>query len=87
MKTILETDSDFVRDIQAPCFQTFVPEEAEVVRASKTQVLSRKYLTNSSVAITDCQAFLVEKDGLIELHEKDIKVIKYDTLGEISRKG
>lgn len=231
MKTILETDSDFICDIQAPCFQMLIPEEAELVRASKTQVLFRKddnltkqgafasyvlfiisgyakqYLegdgtrnfnlriikpgefiglssvfsgnvfTYSSVAITDCQVFLVEKeviakvakengkfgfqiikryceqntnllntvrnlmykqmngrmadtilyidnlkkekpeifqllsrkdvadfagistestvkilksfekDGLIELHEKDIKIIKYDTLEEISRKG
>ena len=42
MKTILETDSDFICDIQAPCFQMLLPEEAEVVRASKTQVLFRK---------------------------------------------
>lgn len=231
MKTILETDSAFICDIQAPCFQTLMPEEAEIVRASKTQVLFRKddnltkqgafasyvlfiisgyakqYLegdgtrnfnlriikpgefvglssvfsgntfTYSSVAITDCQVFLIEKeaiakvakengkfgfliikryceqntnllgtinslihkqmngrlagtllyidnikeskpeifqllsrkdiadfagistestvkilksfekDGLIELREKDIKVIKYDALDEISRKG
>jgi CRP-like cAMP-binding protein len=231
MKTILETESDFICDIQAPCFQMLIPEEAELVRASKTQVLFRKddnltkqgafasyvlfiisgyakqYLegdgtrnfnlriikpgefvglssvfsgnvfTYSSVALTDCQVFLIEKeaiakvakengkfgfliikryceqntnllgtinslihkqmngrlagtllyidnikeskpeifqllsrkdiadfagistestvkilksfekDGLIELHEKDIKVIKYDSLDEISRKG
>ena len=231
MKTILETDSDFICDIQAPCFQMLLPEEAEVVRASKTQVLFRKddnltkqgafasyvlfiisgyvkqYLegdgtrsynlriikpgefiglssvfsgntfTYSSVALTDCQVFLVEKDaiakvakengkfgfqiikryceqntnllgtvrslmykqmngrlaetllyidtvreskaeifqllsrkdladfagistestvkllkifekdGLIELHEKDIKIVRHDTLAEISRKG
>lgn len=42
MKTILETDSDFVCDIQAQCFQMLIPEEAEIVRASKTQVLFRK---------------------------------------------
>jgi CRP/FNR family transcriptional regulator len=42
MKTILETDSDFVCDIKAPCFQMLSQEEAEVVRASKTQVLFRK---------------------------------------------
>ncbi len=42
MKTILETDSDFICDIQAPCFQMLLPEEAELVRASKTQVLFRK---------------------------------------------
>jgi CRP-like cAMP-binding protein len=42
MKTILETDSDFICDIQAPCFQMLLPDEVELVRASKTQVLFRK---------------------------------------------
>jgi CRP-like cAMP-binding protein len=42
MKTILETDKDFICDIQAPCFQMLLPEEAELVRSSKTQVLFRK---------------------------------------------
>jgi CRP/FNR family transcriptional regulator len=118
MKTILETDNDFICDIQAPCFQMLAPEEMELVRASKTQVLFRKgdnltkqgafasyvlFIINgiakqyiegdgtrnynlrivkpgefvglsavftkntfsySSVAITDCQVFLVEKDAI-----------------------
>jgi CRP/FNR family transcriptional regulator len=118
MKTIIETDSDFICDIKAPCFQMLIPEEAELVRASKTQVLFRKddnltkqgafasyilfvidgfakqYLEGegiknynlriikpgefvglsavfsentfnySSVAITDCHVFLVEKDAI-----------------------
>jgi len=42
MKTILETDSDFICDIKAPCFQMLIPEEAELVRSSKTQILFRK---------------------------------------------
>jgi CRP/FNR family transcriptional regulator len=42
MKTILETDKDFICDIQAPCFQMLSPDEVELVRASKTQVLFRK---------------------------------------------
>jgi len=42
MKTILETDNEFICDIQAPCFQMLLPEEAELVRSSKTQVLFRK---------------------------------------------
>jgi CRP-like cAMP-binding protein len=121
MKTILETDSDFICDIQAPCFQMLLPEEIEVVRASKTQVLFRKddnltkqgtfasyvlfvingyakqYLegngiknynlriiipgefiglsavfsgntfTYSSVALTDCQVFLVEKEAIAKI--------------------
>ena len=231
MRTILETDNEFICDIQAPCFQMLTPDEAQIVRASKTQVLFRKddnltkqgafasyvlfiitgfvkqYLegdgiksfnlriikpgefiglssvfsgntfTYSSVALTDCQVFLIEKaaiakvakengefgfqiikryceqntnllgtvrtlmykqmngrlaetllyidgirairpeifqllsrkdladfagistestvkllkifekDGLIELHEKDVKIINYDALDEISSKG
>jgi CRP-like cAMP-binding protein len=127
MKTILETDSDFICDIQAPCFQMLLPEEAEIVRASKTQVLFRKddnltkqgafasyvlfiisgftkqYLegygtrsynlriikpgefiglssvfsgntfTYSSVAITDCQVFLVEKDAIAKVAKENGK--------------
>lgn len=42
MKPILETDSEFICDIQAPCFQMLSQEEAELVRSSKTQVLFRK---------------------------------------------
>jgi CRP-like cAMP-binding protein len=118
MKTILETDSDFICDIKAPCFQMLIPEEAELVRSSKTQVLFRKddnltkqgafasyvlfiidgfakqYLEGdgiknynlriikpgefvglsavfsenifyySSIAITDCHVFLVEKEAV-----------------------
>jgi CRP-like cAMP-binding protein len=118
MKTILETDSDFICDIKAPCFQMLSTVEAELVRASKTQVLFRKddHLTKqgafasyvlfiiegyakqylegdgtknynlriikpgefvglsavfsentfnySSVTITDCQVFLIEKEAI-----------------------
>ena len=118
MKPILETDQEFICDIQAPCFQLLSPEEVNLVRASKTQVLFRKgdnltkqgafasyalfvikglakqYIEGdntknhnlriiqpgefvglsavftkntfnySSVAITDCQVFLVEKDAI-----------------------
>ncbi|KAF0236641.1 MAG: hypothetical protein FD181_2545 [Prolixibacteraceae bacterium] len=121
MKPILETDKEFICDIQAPCFQMLSPEEAELVRASKTQVLFRKgdnltkqgafasyalfvikglakqYIERdssknynlriiqpgefvglsavftkntfnySSVAITDCQVFLIEKVVITEV--------------------
>ncbi len=121
MKTILETDSDFICDIQAPCFRLLLPEEVELVRASKTQVLFRKddnltkqgafasyvlfiidgfakqYLEGegnknfnlriikpgefvglsavfsentfnySSVALTDCHVFLVEKEAIAKV--------------------
>ncbi len=42
MKTIIETDKDFICDIQIPCFQMLSSEEVELVRMSKTQVLFRK---------------------------------------------
>lgn len=118
MKPILETDQEFICDIQAPCFQMLSPEEAEFVKASKTQVLFRKgdnrtkqgafasyalFVINglakqyiegdgsknfnlriiqpgefiglsavftkntfnySSVALADCQVYLVEKDAI-----------------------
>lgn len=118
MKTILETDHDFICDIETPCFQMLSPEEIELVRASKTQVLFRKgdnmtkqgafasyvlfllsglakqYIEGdssknfnlriirsgefvglssvfskhtfnySSIALTDCQVYLVEKDTI-----------------------
>jgi len=121
LKTILETDNEFICDIQAPCFQMLIPEEVALVRGSKTQVLFRKgdnltkqgafasyvlfiisglakqYIEGdnsrnynlriikpgefvglsavftkntfnySSVALTDCQVFLVEKDAIAKV--------------------
>lgn len=121
MKPILETDTDFICDINAPCFQMLTPEEMELIRASKTQVLFRKgdnltkqgafssyvlfvitglakqYIEGdglknynlriiqpgefvglsavftkntfnySSVAITDCQVYLVEKNTIADV--------------------
>jgi CRP-like cAMP-binding protein len=121
MKTILETDCEFICEIQAPCFQMLSHEEVELVRASKTQVLFRKgdqltkqgafasyvlfvisglakqYIEGdgiknynlriikpgefvglsavftkntfnySSIALTDCQVFLVEKDAIAKV--------------------
>ncbi|MGQ8338867.1 Crp/Fnr family transcriptional regulator [Sunxiuqinia sp. A32] len=42
MKTIIETDEEFVCDIDSPCFQLLAAEEIELVKGSKTQVLFRK---------------------------------------------
>ena len=127
MKTIFETDNDFVCNIQAPCFQMLSNEEIELVRKSKTQVLFRKgdnltkqgafasyilfvieglakqyiesdnnksynlkiikhgefvgltsvFLGNiynySSVALTECRAFLVEKDTIEKVIKQNSK--------------
>ena len=42
MKTITDTDRDFICDINAPCFQLLTREEIEQVQSSRTQVLFRK---------------------------------------------
>jgi CRP-like cAMP-binding protein len=121
MKTIQETDKEFICDIDAPCFQMLQPEEMKLVYTSKTQVLFRKgdnftkqgafasyvlFVINglakqyiegdgnkninlriiqpgefvglssvfskntfaySSVALTDCQAYLVESETIANL--------------------
>jgi len=121
MKTILDTDHDFICEIDAPCFQMLSQQEMVLVRASKTQVLFRKgdnltkqgafasyvlfiikglakqYIEGesnknynlriirpgefvglsavftkntfnySSIALTDCQIFLVEKDAIANI--------------------
>lgn len=118
MKPILESDLEFICDIQATCFQMLTPDEVERIRASKTQVLFRQddnltkqgafasyvlfiikglakqYLEDdgirnfnlriirpgefiglsavfskttfnySSIALTDCQVFLIEKEAI-----------------------
>ena len=125
MKTIIETDQEFICDIKAPCFQMLSPEEVVLVRASKTQVLFRKgdnltkqgafasyvlFIINglvkqyiegdgtknynlrivkpgeflglsavftkntfnySSIALTDCQVFLVEKDTISKVAKQN----------------
>jgi CRP/FNR family transcriptional regulator len=125
MKTILETDKEYICDIHAPCFQMLSPRELELVRASKTQVLFRKgdsltkqgtfasyilFVINgickqyiegydsksfnmrivqpgefvglsavftknifnySTVALTDCYAFLIEKDVIAKVIQKN----------------
>ncbi|MBN1157938.1 MAG: Crp/Fnr family transcriptional regulator [Bacteroidales bacterium] len=42
MKTLSESDKDFIYDIHAPCFQSLSPEEMEIIKESRTQVLFRK---------------------------------------------
>ncbi len=125
MKTIQETDLEFICDIQAPCFQSLMTEEIELVKSSKTQIIFRKgdsltkqgaftsyvlfiihgvakqyvedngvksfniqivqsgefvglsaVFTNtpfnySTTALTNCQAFLIEKDAIMAIAKKN----------------
>jgi CRP/FNR family transcriptional regulator len=125
MKTILETDQDFICNIDAPCFQMLTSEEVELIRAGKTQVFFRKgdnlskqgafasyvlfvitglakqYIEGdsskslnlriikpgefvglsavftknifnySSVAITDCQVYLIEKESIASIVQQN----------------
>jgi CRP-like cAMP-binding protein len=63
MKTIDATDSEYVCDIQAPCFQALTTEEVDLIQASKTQVLFRKgdNLTKQGAFSSYCLFFV---DGL-----------------------
>jgi CRP/FNR family transcriptional regulator len=42
LKTIFDSDKDFICNITAPCFQVLSEEETKLVKASRTQVLFRK---------------------------------------------
>lgn len=54
------------------------------------QLLSRKDLADFAGISTESAVKLLktlEKEGIIELNDKDIKILKYDSLAEISRRG
>lgn len=60
-------------------------EKAEIF-----QLLSRKNLADFAGISTESAVKMLktfEKDGLIKLQEKDIRIIKHNALLEISRKG
>ena len=54
------------------------------------QLLSRRDLADFAGISTESTVKLLkmfEKEGLIELNEKDLRIVKYDSLREISRRG
>jgi CRP/FNR family transcriptional regulator len=60
-------------------------EKAEIF-----QLLSRKDLADFAGISTESTVKLLkvfEKEGIIELNEKDIKIVKYDILRELSKRG
>jgi CRP/FNR family transcriptional regulator len=70
MKTITESDKEFVCDINAVCFQNLTQEEAKLVSDSKTQVLFRKgeNLTKQG-AFASYVLFIV--NGLVKQYVED----------------
>ena len=127
MKTINESDMEYICDIQAPCFQALDSDELDILKSSRTQVLFKKgdtlakqgiftsyilFIVNglckqyvegpgqktfnirivqpgefiglSSVfnkttygysvsALTDCHAFIVEKEAVVKVIERNGK--------------
>lgn len=61
MKPLIESDKEFICDLQAPCFQLLTASEVELVKSSKTQVLFRKgdHLTKQG-AFTSYVLFVVK---------------------------
>jgi CRP/FNR family transcriptional regulator len=54
------------------------------------QLLSRKDIADFTGISTESTVKLLktfEKEGLIALHDKDIKLLKHDALTDISRRG
>jgi CRP/FNR family transcriptional regulator len=70
MKTIIETDQDFMCDIQAPCFQLLNEEEVALVRASRTQVFFRKG-ENLTKQGTFASYVLFVMEGLVKQYVED----------------
>lgn len=70
MKTITESDKEFVCDINAVCFQNLTQEEEKLVSDSKTQVLFRKgeNLTKQG-AFASYVLFIV--NGLVKQYVED----------------
>ena len=82
MKTISETDIEFVCEINAPCFQYLSIEETELIRASKTQILFRKG-ENLTKQGTFASYVLFLMDGIVKqylegdgLHNYNIRLIQ-----------
>ncbi|GAT62693.1 Crp/Fnr family transcriptional regulator [Paludibacter jiangxiensis] len=70
MKTIIETDIDFICDVEAPCFQLLTEEEIAMVRASKTQVFFRKG-ENLTKQGTFASYVLFVMEGLVKQYVED----------------
>jgi len=82
MKTILETDKEYICDIHAPCFQMLYIEgfdsksfNMRIVQPGEFVGLSAVFTKNifnySTVALTDCYAFLIEKDVIAKVIQKN----------------
>lgn len=67
MKTLSESDSDFVCEIQAPCFQALSNEEKMLIKSSRTQVQYRRGETiNKQGTFASSIQFIIS--GLVKQH-------------------
>lgn len=70
MKTLQETDREYVCDIQAPCFQQLSSEEARLLQQNRTQVLFRKGDTLTKQG-TYPSYILFLMDGIVKQYLED----------------
>jgi cAMP-binding proteins - catabolite gene activator and regulatory subunit of cAMP-dependent protein kinases len=70
MKTIVDTDRDFVCEINAPCFQLLTEEENAMMHGSRTQVFFRKG-ENLTKQGTFASYVLFVLEGLVKVYVED----------------
>jgi cAMP-binding proteins - catabolite gene activator and regulatory subunit of cAMP-dependent protein kinases len=84
MKAIVNTDRDFVCEINTPCFQLLNEEEVALMRGSRTQVFFRKG-ENLTKQGTFASYVLFVLEGLVKVYVEDGGARNYNLL--VVRKG
>ncbi len=83
MKSIIESNSYYICEIQSPVFQTLTPEEVEVIKSSKTPVLFNKNETLTKQGAFSSYILYIFK-GFIKKHieEKNERYINISIHGK-----
>ena len=70
MKSITETNSSYICEIQSPIFQILKPDEVELIRSSKTQVIFHKgEILTKQGAFSSYILYIIK--GLVKKHVED----------------